>query len=233
MKILSRTGPSCRGSSRIRQRCGSTAFRLPMAGAGGLSRRADAEEVCRFALGFGPPKEVDLDPALRLSAATELAGYAPDLYEMLAGLDSEYVALQRIRKTQPGSSPPSLRTRSVRHSPRGRRRTPALSVPGRHSRHDHEPGRPTGPDMARHRVRTPAGGTGHTTRLPGRTGRLPHHRLAPRVEENASKGPCGAPAHPGPRHGPHLDADTRRRRAGPGRVSSPRWKGAPSAPTGK
>ncbi|MFD0268258.1 hypothetical protein ACFVGY_17035 [Streptomyces sp. NPDC127106] len=44
-----------------------------------------------FALGRVQPKNVDLDPALRVPLATALADYGPDLHEMLAGFDSEYV----------------------------------------------------------------------------------------------------------------------------------------------
>ncbi|WP_331721123.1 DUF6571 family protein [Streptomyces sp. NBC_00454] len=53
--------------------------------------QAQAMKDVLFALGFGPSKEVDLDPALRLPVAAALADYAPDLHEMLAGLNSEYV----------------------------------------------------------------------------------------------------------------------------------------------
>lgn len=44
-----------------------------------------------FALGSGQSKQLDLDPALRVPIATALADYAPDMHEMLAGLDSTYV----------------------------------------------------------------------------------------------------------------------------------------------
>ncbi|MDT9693429.1 hypothetical protein Q5762_34915 [Streptomyces sp. P9(2023)] len=44
-----------------------------------------------FALGFTQPDDFTLDPALRLPLATALADYAPDVHEMLAALDSEYM----------------------------------------------------------------------------------------------------------------------------------------------
>lgn len=53
--------------------------------------RAQAMKDVLFALSFGRSKKLDLDPALRVPLATALADYAPDLHEMLADLDSEYV----------------------------------------------------------------------------------------------------------------------------------------------
>ncbi|MFD4860850.1 hypothetical protein [Streptomyces atratus] len=53
--------------------------------------QAQAMKDVLFALGSGQSKKLDLDPALRVPLATALADYAPDLHEMLAGLDSEYV----------------------------------------------------------------------------------------------------------------------------------------------
>ncbi|MFG3494511.1 hypothetical protein [Streptomyces sp. NPDC047928] len=44
-----------------------------------------------FALEGGNPENLALDPALRAPLATALADYAPDVHEMLAGLDSDYV----------------------------------------------------------------------------------------------------------------------------------------------
>ncbi|MFJ7587479.1 hypothetical protein ACIQZO_08770 [Streptomyces sp. NPDC097617] len=56
-----------------------------------------------YALGFGQPKELTLDPALRSPLATALANYGPDLHAMLAGLDSQYV-LKAGRDTPPWES---------------------------------------------------------------------------------------------------------------------------------
>ncbi|MFD5887244.1 hypothetical protein ACFWHQ_14895 [Streptomyces sp. NPDC060334] len=44
-----------------------------------------------FALGWVESQKIELDPALRVPLATALADYAPDVHEMLAGLDNEYV----------------------------------------------------------------------------------------------------------------------------------------------
>ncbi|MFF4293429.1 hypothetical protein ACFY0N_07190 [Streptomyces vinaceus] len=44
-----------------------------------------------FALGWVQSQKFDLDPALRVPLATALADYAPDVHEMLAGLDNEYI----------------------------------------------------------------------------------------------------------------------------------------------
>ncbi|TLQ43354.1 hypothetical protein [Streptomyces marianii] len=44
-----------------------------------------------FALGLADSDDLTLDPALRVPLATALADYAPDVHEMLAGLDSDYV----------------------------------------------------------------------------------------------------------------------------------------------
>ncbi|WP_327136262.1 hypothetical protein OG311_40250 (plasmid) [Streptomyces sp. NBC_01343] len=53
--------------------------------------QAQAMKDVLFALGSGQPKRLDLDPALRVPIATALADYAPDVHELLAGLDSTYV----------------------------------------------------------------------------------------------------------------------------------------------
>ncbi|MDJ0384560.1 hypothetical protein [Streptomyces sp. G-G2] len=54
--------------------------------------QAQAMKDVLFALGSGSEhsKELDLDPGLRVPLATALADFAPDLHEMLAGLDSQY-----------------------------------------------------------------------------------------------------------------------------------------------
>ncbi len=65
--------------------------------------QAQAMKDVLYALGFGQPKGLTLDPALRSSLATALAGYGPDLHAMLAGLDSQYV-LKAGRDTPPWES---------------------------------------------------------------------------------------------------------------------------------
>ncbi|WP_327739799.1 hypothetical protein OG749_44045 [Streptomyces nojiriensis] len=62
--------------------------------------QAQAVRDVLFALGSGQSKKLDLDPALRLPLATALADHAPDVHEMLAGLDSEYV-MKQGRDTPP------------------------------------------------------------------------------------------------------------------------------------
>ncbi|MFE5561631.1 hypothetical protein [Streptomyces sp. NPDC056544] len=59
----------------------------------GRRTRAQAQTMkdVLFALAWVQPKNIDLDPALRVPLATALADYGPDLHEMLAGVDSEYV----------------------------------------------------------------------------------------------------------------------------------------------
>lgn len=53
--------------------------------------QAQAMKDVIFALGWVQSQKIELDPALRVPLATALAGYAPDVHEMLAGLDNEYV----------------------------------------------------------------------------------------------------------------------------------------------
>ncbi|MET9887930.1 hypothetical protein ABZZ20_33315 [Streptomyces sp. NPDC006430] len=62
--------------------------------------QAQAMKDVLFAVGFGQSKELNLDPALRVPIATALVDYAPDLHEMLAGLDSTYVT-KADRNTAP------------------------------------------------------------------------------------------------------------------------------------
>lgn len=65
--------------------------------------QAQALKDVLFTLGFSTPDELVLDPALRMPLATAVADYAPDLHEMLAGLDGEYVR-QAGRQTPPWES---------------------------------------------------------------------------------------------------------------------------------
>ncbi|MFI7178932.1 hypothetical protein [Streptomyces spororaveus] len=53
--------------------------------------QAQAMKDVVFALGWVQSQKIELDPALRVPLATALADYAPDVHEMLAGLDSTYV----------------------------------------------------------------------------------------------------------------------------------------------
>lgn len=53
--------------------------------------QAQAMKDVIFALGWGQSQKIELDPALRVPLATALADYAPDVHEMLAGLDNEYI----------------------------------------------------------------------------------------------------------------------------------------------
>lgn len=53
--------------------------------------QAQAMKDVIFALGWVQSQKIELDPALRVPLATALAGYAPDVHEMLAGLDNEYI----------------------------------------------------------------------------------------------------------------------------------------------
>ncbi|QTI49380.1 hypothetical protein JYK04_07252 [Streptomyces nojiriensis] len=54
--------------------------------------QAQAMKDVVFALGWVQSQKIELDPALRVPLATALADYAPDVHEMLAGLDNEYTA---------------------------------------------------------------------------------------------------------------------------------------------
>ncbi|MFF4104095.1 hypothetical protein [Streptomyces sp. NPDC001903] len=65
--------------------------------------QAQAMKDVLFSLGSGQSKQLNLDPALRVPLATALADYAPDVHEMLAGLDSTYVA-KAGRDTPPWES---------------------------------------------------------------------------------------------------------------------------------
>ncbi|MFE2551926.1 hypothetical protein ACFXGI_25720 [Streptomyces sp. NPDC059355] len=80
------TGMSCTalGQTVVRATAGSEPGRHTPA-------QAQAMKDVLLALGFGQSKQLDLDPALRVPIATALTDYAPDLHEMLAGLDSMYV----------------------------------------------------------------------------------------------------------------------------------------------
>ncbi|MFE1874705.1 hypothetical protein ACFW9N_28125 [Streptomyces sp. NPDC059496] len=62
--------------------------------------QAQAMKDVLFALAWVQPKNFDVDPALRVPLATALADCGPDLHEMLAGLDSDYV-LKAGRDTPP------------------------------------------------------------------------------------------------------------------------------------
>ncbi|MFI5831405.1 hypothetical protein ACIA6C_29810 [Streptomyces sp. NPDC051578] len=53
--------------------------------------QAQAMKDVVFALGWGQSQKIQLDPALRVPLATALADYAPDVHEMLAGFDNEYI----------------------------------------------------------------------------------------------------------------------------------------------
>nr|WSW48697.1 hypothetical protein OG296_36795 [Streptomyces sp. NBC_01001] len=53
--------------------------------------QAQAMKDVVFALGWVQSQKIELDPALRVPLATALADYAPDVHEMLAGLDNEYI----------------------------------------------------------------------------------------------------------------------------------------------
>lgn len=53
--------------------------------------QAQAMKDVVFALGWVQSQEIEIDPALRVPLATALADYAPDVHEMLAGLDNEYI----------------------------------------------------------------------------------------------------------------------------------------------
>lgn len=76
--------------------CGALGEAIVKATAGsepGRHTRAQAQAMkdVLFALARVQPKNFDVDPALRVPLATALADYGPDLHEMLAGLDSDYV----------------------------------------------------------------------------------------------------------------------------------------------
>ncbi|WP_156726268.1 hypothetical protein [Streptomyces apocyni] len=55
-------------------------------------REAQTLKDVLFSLGFEDSENLTVDPALRVPLATALADYAPDVHEMLAGLDPDYVS---------------------------------------------------------------------------------------------------------------------------------------------
>lgn len=69
--------------------------------------QAQAMKDVVFALGWVQSQEIEIDPALRVPLATALADYAPDVHEMLAGLDNEYIVNAGDNKS-PGK--PMVRT---------------------------------------------------------------------------------------------------------------------------